>query len=275
MSFFALDDYGRFATFASASASPSGLEAQNLAAERVNTRWRVTGLSPGSTRVAVDVTFAPGTPARAPIHYLFVQRPRYSLKTELAEGPVFGPTDTIRVIFYEDEIGGVVVEDTGDLASGMIEGVGVFGLWRPAGVAFEAMRIEFDAVSRAVAPANFTDMGVVRFGPAHQFAVDYVGFSESPRSNSSLQRPSLGASLYARKGAHWRHWSLLFRCIRDSERAEVRKFLYANYDGSQFVFGHDETNPAESWMLAAMINPDVARASVNFRRLPLELEEAL
>ena len=137
------------------------------------------------------------------------------------------------------------------------------------------MEITFDALSRAVSPDNFVDLGRLAFGPARQFAVDYIGLTESLRSRSSFLRPSLGAALYRRRGEMWRVWSLLFRCIVEAERAQVRDFLHANAAGDQFVFGFDETRPQDAWMLAAFLNPDLTHASRNFKRLPLELEEAL
>lgn len=276
-SFFAADDYARFATFASSASSPSGFEAQNLASESVETFFRATGLAPGASRVTIDVTFDAGTPARAPINYVFLQRPRLSRRAERAQGPGFAATDTIRLIFYSDAIGGTVIPggDTGDVASNMVEGIGSAGAWFPNGVDFAALRIELDAASRIAAPNDFTDFGVLRFGPAFQFSCDYIALEERLVSQSSASRPALGSARIARKGAHWRAWDLLFRCIVESEREQVRDFVLDNYDGSQFVFGFDKTRPHDSWMLASLVNPNVDRASRNFRRLPVTVEESL
>jgi hypothetical protein len=274
-SFFAIDDYARFATIVSAAASPTGFEAQNLATEKIEDFFRATGLTPGASRVTVDITFAAGTPAREPINYLFIQRPRLARRTETAQGPVFAASDTIRAIFYADVIGGTVVAggDTGDEASNMVKGLGSAGLWLPAGLDFEAVRLEFDAPSRTVAPNDFVDMGAVRFGPAFQFSCDYIALTERFASRSSAARPDLGAARHARKGEAWRIWDLLFRCVVESEREQARNFILDNYDGSQFVFGFDKTRPHDSWMLAGILNPSLERASRNFRRLPLSLEE--
>lgn len=271
MGFFAKDDWSRYATFVSDKASPVNLEPENLASRSVNTRWRVNDLGAGDTRVTLDVTLD----QKRTSNYVFLQRPRYTRKTELSIGPTFAQADTIRLIFYDDEIEGDVVEDTGDVASGNLEGIGSWGLWRPAGVAFAAMRIEFDAVSRALAPDNFMEWGRLAFGPAHQFTVGHIALKESLRSKSSILRPSLGGSAFSRKGAHWRVWSIVFRCLVEAEREDVRNFLADNFDGEQFVFGFDETRPQDAWMLAAMINPDLDHASRNFKRFAQEIEEAM
>lgn len=272
-SFVAKDDYARFATFASESSSPPGLGPENLASERVNHRFRVDQITEETAEITVDITFAEGTPDREAIHYLFLQRPRFTRKTEVAQKSVFAATDTIQAIFYADEIGGEVEHDTGAVASGMVEGIGTSGFWLPGGVECEALRLIFNATSRIESPFNVFDMGVVRFGPAFQFKTDYIGLTESINSNSAGQRPDSGASRYGKKGAMWRVWDLLFRCIEEEEREQVRTFLLDNFDGSQFLFGFDKARPQDAWMLGALVNPDLTHATRNFNRLPAQIEE--
>ncbi len=270
MSFYATDNYARLAEVVSDATSPTGMEAPQLLTPHAGDMFRATGLSAGASAFNIDVTL----PDTVTAHYFYLDRPRQSYRFERDNGAVLAASDTISVTWYADEIGGVEVDSAPPAPCGMALGLGVWGLWREAGVAFRAMRMTIDAPSRASAPDNNVDLGRLHFGPAFVFKPGYLRRRDSVDSSTRTTRPAAGARLMRKSGEMWRVWSLFFRTLRNIDaRGEIRRFMNQTYDAEAFVFGMDEENPATDWMLASHLNPDLDALSRNFSSLSLELQE--
>lgn len=275
MSFWGKTELSSVASFATTAPVVVDHDVARLKTEAVGDFWRVAGLAPGATRIHLDVTL----PAPAPIEYIYGQRPRFSRRAEKAgppTAPTFASTDTVRAIFYAGAIGEGQQADTGDEASGMRLGVGAFGLYRPGAAPSGAFRLEFDALSRAVSPENWFDLGLLRFGAIERLTVDYAALVEGVGSNASQQRADKGARLYRRSAQMWRTTRLTFRAILQAEREAVRTLIYDTYDGYPFFLALDEARPFDSWMMATWSPPpDLGRVSRNFSRIDVDVAEAL
>lgn len=257
------------------SAKPIG----RLATPLTGQRWRSSALTPTDHTITIDINYNQRRKGRA----LFLQRPRLSLRKELeGKGVTFAASDTIRHILYQDEPGSTVVYDSHDMPSGMLPGYGSHGFLAPQEFEHGSWRIILKAASRTAAPEDWVEFGRAWNGPAVFFETSYASpLAFGAGSNSSAKRSASGYALHVRRAAVWRKVSVIFKAIRNHERAAILDYLMATNDWSQHLIGleageaHLPGDAERHWLLAAHPPVDLTKVTRNFSQLPLALEEAL
>lgn len=255
------------------------LPATNLKTPRVSNRFRVADLSAGDVTTRVEIDFG----AARPLRRIFWQRPRRPQDIENAAPASFIATDTVRHFLSSSDAHDGDVYDSGEIASGIVNGYGVHdhlvpldGLGAVRSAQFAAF--EFNALSRTDFPDNYVDWGRAWYADQWEFGIGFgspfsVAWVDASTATRSFD--GSGETVNIAVGA-WRELTANFNSIRMAERQDVLDFLNRTGRRKRFLFLEDASvaDPRRA-LIARNTTPQIDRLSRAFNRFQLQLVESL
>lgn len=256
-------------------------EVGTLPASRVKTpqvarRYRAADLSNGDTRSRVEIDFTANPGGSVSIDTIVWVRPRQRAFEEERSSPSFATSDLVKHQLANVADFSATVYDSGDIASGIVNGYGYHVHLLDAPVACAYAAFEFDALSRDTPPDNFVDWGVAFYGRRYEFPIGFAapqGYSW--REGAARQRSADGGSHYIRRKKSYRVFDAIYRAIKNPEYDSALDLVETTADGGRFVFGLNKTDPARSTIIGVNASPGIDRTSRAFSRLALSIEESL
>ena len=239
----------------------------------VGRRYRIEGLAAGDTETTITIAL----PAPQSLDVVFLQRPRFRASVEAAQGPTLAATDLVRHQFATDaNFTAPLAHDSGWIQSGVLPGVGVHAYVTATPVTAQFIRLRINALSRATAPRNFVDLGILWYGKRKALKIGFAApFGLRPIENARKTRAADAPTLYVGRRRMHRRIDATFRSVKAFERPDMIDFMNETADGGRFLFCADDADLPRQTMIGVNETPTLDQTSRAFSRFPFALDEAI